>query len=450
MRHGAVLGAAVLAASAATASAAAPNPSANMPLATPASCSAPSSSACENAVVAGLNGARAALGLSAYTLPADFDSLAPDEQIFILSDSDRVAYGLPPVGGLSATLNAAAQAGVADDSDPDPQPDLPANLGDYGFGSNWAGGYANALLAYYGWMYDDGVGGPNLDCQSAADPGCWGHREDVLAFPDPGSLVMGAAAGTDAHGQPGYAMTIVWSADSWTTLSYTWIQALADIDGSPPSAGSGGSGSGASGVSGSGGGSGSGSGASGSGSGSGASGSGSGSGGVSGSGGGSGSGSGASGSGSHGRGSAGGAGSSGAASGSGSSAGSGGGGSSSGRGSSSGVGGSTGTPAPSGSSGAATPTTPTKKVPLAPVITQASVSATAHRARFVLRESGRASGLQCALVRDGVHTASPRYAACGSVRVYAHLARGRYTFYARAIGPAASVHSPARRSFSIR
>jgi hypothetical protein len=434
MRHGAALIAAALAASAATASAAAPNPSANMPLATPASCSAPTSTACETAVVAGLDSAHTALGLGAYTLPADFDSLPPDEQLFILSDSDRVAYGLPPISGLSATLNSAAQAGVADDNDPDPQADLPSDLGDYGFSSNWAGGYANDLLAYYGWMYDDGLGGPNIDCQSAGDPGCWGHRQDILAFPDSGSLVMGAASGTDPYGEPGYAMTIVWSTDSWTTLSYTWAQALADIDGSPSSAGSAGSGGG--GVSGSAGGGGSGSGASGSGSG--ASGSGSGA---------SGSGSGASGSGSRGRGSAGGAGSSGAAGGAGSS---GAGGISGAGGSSGGAGGSTGTPAPSGSSGTAAPTTPTPKVPVRPVITNASVSATAHRARFVLRKSGRASGIECALVRDGVHTASPRYAACGTVRVYSHLPRGRYTFYARTTGPAASGHGPARRSFSIR
>jgi hypothetical protein len=89
-------------------------------------------------------------------------------------------------------------------------------------------------------------------------------------------------------------------------------------------------------------------------------------------------------------------------------------------------------------------------MPAGPVITRASVSATTHRARFVLRKSGRASRLECALVRDGAHTARPRYAACGTVRVYSHLPRGRYTFYARTTGPAASGHGPARRSFSIR
>ncbi|MGD0387187.1 MAG: hypothetical protein ABSB73_13775, partial [Solirubrobacteraceae bacterium] len=235
MHHALLAAAVVCACSATSALAAAPNPAANMPLATPHSCSAPTSASCENAVVAGLDSAHAALGLAPYTLPADFDTLPPPEQLFILSNVDRIAYGLPAISGLSPTLNSAAQLGVADDADPDPGPDLPASLNWSSWDSNWAEGFANAPLAYYAWMYDDGAGSPNLDCQSAGDPGCWGHRQDILAFADPGGLVMGAAAGTDPSGEPGYAMTIVWTEEadtSWTTLSYTWTQALADIGGS--------------------------------------------------------------------------------------------------------------------------------------------------------------------------------------------------------------------------
>ena len=29
-------------------------------------------------------------------------------------------------------------------------------------------------------MYNDGYGGTNLDCTSASDPGCWGHRDNIL------------------------------------------------------------------------------------------------------------------------------------------------------------------------------------------------------------------------------------------------------------------------------
>jgi hypothetical protein len=70
----------------------------------------------------------------------------------------------------------------------------------------------------------------------------------------------------------------------------------------------------------------------------------------------------------------------------------------------------------------------------------------------VLGSSGPAESFQCALVR-GAHAAAKRdlrYAACGAVRVYRHLARGRYTFYARALGPLGGHRAPARRSFSIR
>jgi hypothetical protein len=226
------------------------NPAANMPIRTPASCSAPTSPTCENAVVAALDAARTTLGLGPYTLPADFDSLPAANQLFVLSNLDRVAYGLPVISGLSPALSNAAAAGVSSDADPNPSAIVPP---DAGWSSNWAGGFANAPLAYYEWMYDDGLGSPNLDCRSATDSGCWGHRQDVLAFAAAAALVMGAAAGVDTHGQPGYALTIVatWQAStSWTTLNYTWSQALADIGGafSPGanSAGSGGSGGGGS------------------------------------------------------------------------------------------------------------------------------------------------------------------------------------------------------------
>jgi hypothetical protein len=360
-----------------------------------------------------LNSAHAALGLGAYRLPADFDSLPPADQLLILSNLDRIAYGLPAISGLSPALDSASQLAVAEDTDPDPDPDLPPGLNIVGWWSNWAGGYANALLAYYGWMYDDGIGSPNIDCRSAGDPGCWGHRQDVLAMSDAGALVMGAAAGTDPYREPGYAMTIVGTASastSWTTLSYTWTEALADIGGSGSSGGSG---------------AGSGSGVSGSGSSSGSGGSGSGSSGATGS-----------------------SGASGASAGD----------DSSGSGSSSGSGGSSGAgrppviAIPSGSTGTATPASITKSVPPTAVITRARVNARAHAVRFVLLASGTPSGFQCALVRrsgKAARTGGPRYAACGAVRVYTHLAAGRYTFYARALGPPGSDRKAVRRSFSI-
>ncbi len=402
---------------------AAPNPSANILFPTPASCAAPSSAACQNAVVAGLDSARAALELPPYTLPADFDSLAAEAQLLILSNLDRASYGLPAIAGLSSTLDSVAQIGVSDDSDPDPDPALPTGLDIEGWASNWAGGFANDLLAYYEWMYDDGPGSPNGDCQSPTDPGCWGHRQDVLSYASAGALVMGAATGLDSDGRPGYAMTIVatpQASTSWTTLTYTWSQALADIGGSSAGAGSSG-GSGGSGASGSGASGGPGGSGSGSGSGSGTS-------GASGAGGSGGSTPVSSGSGASGT--------------AGSAAGSGGGASTSAAGAAAPASGrapSTTGPSATGSSGARSPRTQI-----------AQVSIQADSARFVLRSSAPASGFECALVRHrSANAGDPRYRACGSVRTYTGLAPGRYTFYARVTGAGGRGRRAVRRSFSI-
>ena len=48
------------------------------------------------------------------------DRLSGSEQLLVLSNLDRVAYGLPPINGLSPALNTVAAAGVNADADPDP------------------------------------------------------------------------------------------------------------------------------------------------------------------------------------------------------------------------------------------------------------------------------------------------------------------------------------------
>jgi hypothetical protein len=232
-----LLAAILLLAGAATASAApnpaAPNPAANIgtgPL--PRACiGAPKGPICVDGIVAALDRARARLGFGPYVLPRDFDSLPGVEQLMILSNLDRLAYGLPVINGLSAALNVVAAAGVTNDGDPDPTA-LLGGLTRYGWSSNWAGGFANAPEAYYAWMYYDGWSGTqtsNLDCTGPTSSGCWGHRQDVLAFSGQGMLSMGASVSRDAHGQIGYAMTLVWTpVSSWTTYSYTWTQAQKD------------------------------------------------------------------------------------------------------------------------------------------------------------------------------------------------------------------------------
>jgi hypothetical protein len=143
--------------------------------------------------------------------------------VFVLTNLDRVQYGLTPVPGLTDALDGDAAQGVQSDNDP-----TPSASNYYGFTSNWAGGFVNMPMAYAAWMYDDGPGSGNLDCTSQNSSGCWGHRHDVLwHFDSSGALAMGAAAGQDSSGTQGYAMLLFEGASGYRpTYNYTWAQAL--------------------------------------------------------------------------------------------------------------------------------------------------------------------------------------------------------------------------------
>jgi len=195
----------------------------------PESCDgAGASPSCIGAAVSYLEQARASLGQGPYELPADFDSLTPAEQAFVLTDLDRVLYGLAPIPGLTGALDADAGAGVQSDDDPHSSDSLFSY-----YASNWAGGFADMAQAYEAWMYDDGPGSGNEDCTATNSSGCWGHRHDVLwqfEQSDPTHpLAMGAAAATDSSGTAGYAM-ILGQGDAGyrPAYTYTWSQAVAD------------------------------------------------------------------------------------------------------------------------------------------------------------------------------------------------------------------------------
>jgi hypothetical protein len=227
-------------ATSAQAAASAVEPAANIPLgALPSACdSAPNGAVCTDAAVAALDSARRVLGLAPYVLPTDFATLSGTKQILILSNLDRIAYGLPPIAGIAPALASANVRGISGDSDPDPTT-LLRSLTSYAWTANWAGDWANASVAYYEWMYEDGFAGAqttNIDCTSATASGCWDHRRNILAFAGSGTLVLGAAVGNDPQGQTGYATTLVWTPGSaWTAYSYTWTQAEADGAGVPHS-----------------------------------------------------------------------------------------------------------------------------------------------------------------------------------------------------------------------
>jgi hypothetical protein len=121
------------------------------------------------------------------TLPSNFGSLTPSEQIFVVANLERVDRAIDPIEGVSSNLDSYAQGGADTDTDPLFPPD-----GDAG-GSNWAG-TDGILSAYALWIYQDGPGGANEDCTTPTDEGCWGHRDNILNSYDSPALMGGAVA----------------------------------------------------------------------------------------------------------------------------------------------------------------------------------------------------------------------------------------------------------------
>jgi hypothetical protein len=235
-----LVAAVILAACTSTASASAPNPARNIKLSPRqlAPCyvraRGPFSRACDDTLIYYLDRARRDTGRSPYRLPADFLALPGARQVFILSNLDRIAYSINPVVGLNRALQRMAFRGAAAGEDPEfvPSPAFPSGAV-YGWASNWAGGREPLLLAYYSWMYDDGWGSFNLACSTPSDPGCWGHRQNILWQPgesrrDQPNLSMGAAANDGDYTMLIVATDPAISPDCY----YTWKEAVADGAGS--------------------------------------------------------------------------------------------------------------------------------------------------------------------------------------------------------------------------
>jgi len=210
------------------------NPPANIPM-TPASWCQPGpggtpngTAACIGSDLLALDAARAAEGVGPLILPTDYAQLSGPEQLFVVTNLERVDRGVAPIVGLTDPLNTLAAEGVAQGSDP------PFPSDGIGWaGAVWAGGFASTLEAEYGWMYDDGPGSYNLDCGSPSSPGCWGHRDVLLSDPAGAPLVAGAA---DAAAPTGleYAMLLAQYVGTPPPLAYTWADALANGAGLAP------------------------------------------------------------------------------------------------------------------------------------------------------------------------------------------------------------------------
>jgi hypothetical protein len=172
-------------------------------------CYPPSSAAaCDTQALANVNRARSIEGLLPMILPTNYGSLNPPEQLFVLTNLERVDRGLPAVAGLSSALDNYALYGAEHNTDPPLPPSQSAS-------SLWMGGYATALYDDFYWMYDDGPGGVSSDC-------CWAHRDAILrSYPGPtGDLLMGAAV-TSTSAYPDSAAAVLAAGETLPTY-FTW------------------------------------------------------------------------------------------------------------------------------------------------------------------------------------------------------------------------------------
>lgn len=203
-----------------------PNPAYNLPVTGQNACPYGTAlSTCRAIILQSMNHANWEEGAQALHLPPNYSQLSASERLFVLTNLVRLSFGKPPIAGLNAAANAAAQVGAKTNTDPV----LPAHATLDGapvvaWGGDWAGGFATLEAAMVGWVYDDGPGSDNLDCQPGHMSGCWGHRDDILLNWPAGDLVAGAAAVT-VHGRSSVTLLpVVTSAP--VPLTFTWQHEL--------------------------------------------------------------------------------------------------------------------------------------------------------------------------------------------------------------------------------
>jgi len=172
---------------------------------------------CTTATLADINAAHLLEGVPPISLPGNWYSMSTAVQIFTIMNMERTSFGLAPMVGMAAPLDAAAQAGANSGTDP--------QISGFGFGSIYAEGYVNVLAADFDWMYSDGYGSINLACTTPSSPSCWGHRENILADPSKlgcGSCYLYGGAGFAMLGTtPSYAAILVVSPNP-LSLDYAW------------------------------------------------------------------------------------------------------------------------------------------------------------------------------------------------------------------------------------
>ncbi len=127
--------------------------------------------------------------LGPVVLPGNWSALTVAQQLFVLSQLERTARGLPADVGLSAGLNRRALAAATTGRDPSGA----------GLAGLWAGGEPNAIAVVADWMYEDGLFADgfteNLTCSAAHPSSCWQHRDLLLHRGGPGSCGVRCSVG---------------------------------------------------------------------------------------------------------------------------------------------------------------------------------------------------------------------------------------------------------------
>ncbi len=184
------------------------------------------SATCSAAALSALNRAQELEGVAPINLPTNYPLLSPAAQLFVLVNLERSSRGLAVFSGMSPTLNAISQQGAAQGQDPT------WNQYTYPWASNYGYGLPNAIAMVYGWMYEDGLGSPNVSCSVETPGGCWQHRNNILQDFGANSPSMGAGYVVLNSNVASYA--ILESSYVSATYTLTWaeeVQLIPRIEG---------------------------------------------------------------------------------------------------------------------------------------------------------------------------------------------------------------------------
>lgn len=178
-----------------------------------------SSGLCEGLAINAINVAHAAEGLAPMTLPSNWASLTSAQQLFVASNLERTVRGLQPLSAMDSALDGAATQAAMAGADPA----VPTGFSASESGGNWAAGASNALEVLYYWMYDDGLGSPNIDCSVSDPDGCWGHRNNILLSLACTPCVGGVGWVIEPNGVTS-ATELVVEALAPASTDFTWVE----------------------------------------------------------------------------------------------------------------------------------------------------------------------------------------------------------------------------------